>query len=90
MNVQKSTYASYSNLIPYFFISDLIMDQNGIYINVRTTYFIRSVLDEISYNCVTCIFSRFSGIEIIASKCYHASGVITITIMFEVSKKMTY
>lgn len=28
--------------------------------------------------------SHFSGIEIIASKCYHASGVITITVMFEV------
>ena len=34
-------------------------------------------------------FSHFKSIELIASKCYHPSGVITVTIVFQVSTART-
>lgn len=79
MNAQKGTYASHSNRPSYLFLTLIKTNSNILKLSDSS----------ITNNCIYFFFfSYFGGIEIIASKCYHASGVITITVMFEVGDEM--
>ena len=38
-------------------------------------------------NFIHFMLRKFKNVELIVSKCYHASGIITITIVFQVGQK---